>query len=54
MRGNDQDREAEAPETSLPEVPAELLPEVQILAWRGRGNVIAAAEVLILNLLERA
>lgn len=54
LRGNDQDREAKAPETSLPEVPAELLPEVQILPWRGRGNVIAAAGTLLIDLLEQA
>ncbi|MCJ2069743.1 hypothetical protein MKK75_13245 [Methylobacterium sp. J-030] len=54
MRGNDQDREAEAPETALPEVAAEPMPEADILPWRGRGNVIAAAGALLLDLLERA
>lgn len=54
MRGNDQDREAEAPEITLPEVAAELPPEANILPWRGRGNVIAAAGTLIIDLLERA
>ena len=54
LRGNDQDRETEAPEIALPEVAAERLPEAQILAWRGRGNVIAAAGALLLDLLERA
>ncbi|MCJ2086225.1 hypothetical protein MKK88_09485 [Methylobacterium sp. E-005] len=54
LRGNDQDREAEAPETVLPEMAAEPLPEATILPWRGRGNVIAAAGTLLLDLLERA
>ncbi|MCJ2051769.1 hypothetical protein [Methylobacterium sp. J-070] len=62
MRGNDQDRETEAPETALPEVAAEAIPEPQpepqlvaeILPWRGRGNVIAVAGTLLLDLLERA
>ena len=54
MRGNDQDREEEAAETVLPEVAAETLLEAIILPWRGRGNVIAAAGTLLLNLLERA
>ena len=49
MHGNDQDRDAEAPETVLPEVPA----GAEILPWRGRGNVIAAGVALI-DLLERA
>ena len=50
MHGNDQDRDAEAPETVLPEVPA----GAEILPWRGRGNVIAAAGVALIDLLERA
>jgi hypothetical protein len=54
LRGNDQDREAEAPETVLPEVEAQPRPEAQILPWCGRGNVIAAAGTLLLDLLERA
>ena len=54
MRGNDQDREAEAPETVLPEVLIEPQPVADILPWRGRGSVIAAAGVALLNLLERA
>ncbi|MCJ2052512.1 hypothetical protein [Methylobacterium sp. J-070] len=54
MRGGDQDIEAEAPETVLPEVAVELLPETQILPRRGRGNVIAAAGSLLIDLLERA
>jgi hypothetical protein len=28
--------------------------EAQILPWRGRGNVIAAAGSFLINLLERA
>ncbi|MCJ2102785.1 hypothetical protein [Methylobacterium sp. E-046] len=62
MRGSDRDGEAEAPETVLPEVTAETMPEPQseplpvaaILPWRGRGNVIAAAGTMLLDLLERA
>ncbi|MCJ2098004.1 hypothetical protein [Methylobacterium sp. E-046] len=62
MRGNDRDREEEAPETVLPEVAAEPMPEPQpeplltaeILPWRGRGNVIAAAGTMLLDLLEHA
>ncbi|MCJ2097455.1 hypothetical protein [Methylobacterium sp. E-046] len=54
MRGNDQDRETDAPETVLPEVATELTPGAQILPWRGRGNVIAAAGTILLDLLERA
>ncbi|MCJ2052108.1 hypothetical protein [Methylobacterium sp. J-070] len=50
MRGNDQDREAEAPETVMPEVAADPLPEAQILPWRGRGNIVAAMGVALLNL----
>ncbi|MCJ2049092.1 hypothetical protein [Methylobacterium sp. J-070] len=51
MRGNDQDREAEAPEAVLPEVAAEPVPEAEILPWRGRGNVIAALGVTILDMV---
>lgn len=54
MRGGDQDREIEAPETVLPEVMTEPLPVAEILPWRGRGNVIAAAGTMLLDLLERA
>lgn len=54
MRGGDQDCEAEAPETMLPEVQAEPITEAEILPWRGRGNVITAAGVAILDMLERA
>jgi hypothetical protein len=53
LRGNDQDREDEAPETTLLEVAAEPLPEAMILPWRGRGNVIAAAGVALIDLLDR-
>lgn len=51
MRGNDQDREAEAPETVLPAVAIEARGEAVILPWRGRGNVIAAAGVALLDLV---
>ena len=50
MRGNDQDCEAETPGPCcrlcwLVRSPWPILP------WRGRGNVIAAAGVAILNLV---
>ena len=48
MRGNDADREVEAPETVLPEVA--LVIEGEPLRWGGRGNVIAAAGTLLLDL----
>ncbi|MCJ2015854.1 hypothetical protein MKK84_00165 [Methylobacterium sp. E-065] len=54
LRGNDQDREAEASEAVLPVVPAEPEPASIVLPWRGRGNVFAAAGSLIVDLLERA
>lgn len=54
MRGGDQDQEAETPETTLPDVAAALPSEMAILPWRGRGNVLAAAGTLILDMLERA
>ncbi|WP_244492135.1 hypothetical protein [Methylobacterium sp. Leaf361] len=54
MRGGDQDREQEEPETVLPAVAAEPMAEAEILPWRGRGNVIAAAGSLLIDLLERA
>ena len=54
MRGGDQDREEATPETVLPEVPIEPQPVAEILPWRGRGNVLAAAGTTLLDLLERA
>ena len=54
MRGNDQDREEEAPETLLPDVAAGPEPEAAVLAWRGRGNIIAAVGVAVIDMLERA
>jgi hypothetical protein len=54
LRGKDQDREGVAPETVLPEVAAAPQLVVEILPWRGRGNVIAAAGSLLVDLLERA
>jgi hypothetical protein len=55
LRGNDQGREAEAPETPLPAVASEApVIHVEPLRWGGRGNVIAAAGVAIVDLLERA
>jgi len=50
LRGTDQDREAEVPEPVLPEVAVEPIG----LPWRDRGNVIAAAGSLLIELLERA
>ncbi len=59
LRGNDQDREAEAPETLLPEVAAEtqqpeIPPKAIVLPWRRCGNVIASAGTFLVELLERA
>ena len=51
MCGNDRDREAEAPEAMLPAVAIEARGEAVILPWRGRGNVIAAAGVALLDLV---
>ena len=50
MRGNDRDREAEAPETVLPEVAAAQRDAI-ILPWCGRGNVIAAVGVALLDMV---
>ena len=47
LRGNDADREIEAPEVVLREMAVEAV----VLPWRGRGNVIAAAGVLLVDLL---
>jgi hypothetical protein len=54
MRGGDQDREEATPETVLPEVTIEPQPVAEILPWRGRGNVLAAAGMILPDLLERA
>ena len=45
LRGNDADRESEAAETALPEVAIEPLP------WGGNGNVVAAAGVMLLEMV---
>ncbi|MCJ2137271.1 hypothetical protein MKK69_25040 [Methylobacterium sp. J-026] len=50
IRGGDQDREVEAPEDVLSEVAAEPSSREIALPWQGRGNVIAAAGVVLLNL----
>ncbi|TXN00471.1 hypothetical protein FV242_21770 [Methylobacterium sp. WL64] len=50
MRGSDQDREAETLETVLPEVVVEMPVKASVLPWRGRGNIIAAAGVALLDL----
>ena len=52
LRGNDQDREAEVAEAVLQEVEIEH-PEAVVLPWRGRGNVIAAAGVLFVDMVVR-
>ncbi|WCS28886.1 hypothetical protein LOK46_32360 (plasmid) [Methylobacterium sp. NMS14P] len=55
MRGGDQDREAEAPEVTLPEVPADaIVIHVPPMRWGGRGNVLAAAGITLLNLVGRS
>ncbi|MBN4098596.1 MULTISPECIES: hypothetical protein [Methylobacterium] len=54
MRGGDRDGEADTPETVLPKVPVDPQPVAEILPWRGRGNVIAAAGSFLVDLLERA
>ena len=54
MRGGDRDGEVDAPETVLLEMADEQQPVAEILPWRGRGNVIAAAGVAIIDLLEQA
>ena len=51
MRGGDRDGEVDAPETVLPEVVAETLPETIVLPWYGRGNVIAAVGVALLDMV---
>ena len=51
MRGGDQDREAETPQTTLPEVAATPVIKAEIPPWRGRGNVIAAAGTLLVDLI---
>lgn len=45
LRGGDADGEAEAAETVLPEVAIEALP------WGGNGNVVAAAGVMLLEMV---
>ncbi|TXM64443.1 hypothetical protein FV226_26495 [Methylobacterium sp. WL12] len=49
MRGNDADQEAEVSETVLPEVVIPFVP----LPWGGRGNIISAAGVALLEMVER-
>ena len=51
MRGSDRDGEPDALETMLPEVPIEMAPEAIVIPWRGRGNIIAAAGVALLDLV---
>ena len=56
-RGNDGDREAEAPEIALPEVvivspvPKLRLVQTERLPWGGEGNVVAFAGVALLALV---
>ncbi|MGU3330360.1 hypothetical protein ACLBXB_25885 [Methylobacterium mesophilicum] len=51
MRGNDADREAKALETVLPEVAAEPQLKAIVLPWCGRGNVIVAVGVVLLDMV---
>jgi hypothetical protein len=51
MPGGDDDRETEAPEAALPNVTIEPAAEAVILPWRGRGNVIAAFSVALLDMV---
>ncbi|WP_267359796.1 MULTISPECIES: hypothetical protein [unclassified Methylobacterium] len=56
MRGSDRDGEVEAPETVLPVVavvPAEPMLEAIVILWRGRGNVIAAAGLMLVDMVVR-
>ena len=59
MRGNDADREAEAPEILLPVVRISPVPRfrpvdfAEPLAWGGNGNVVAAAGVALLDMVAR-
>ncbi|WP_267427982.1 hypothetical protein [Methylobacterium sp. GC_Met_2] len=50
MRGSDRDGEVEAPKIVLPEVLIDPRPVAEILPWHGRGNVIAAAAIVMLKL----
>ncbi|TXN40697.1 hypothetical protein FV227_14170 [Methylobacterium sp. WL119] len=52
LRGNDGDREAEAPETVLPVVVAEpaMIP-FAALPWGGRGNILTVAGVALLDMV---
>ena len=52
--GNGEVHEAGAPEAVLSEVAIAPVIEAEILPWRGRGNVIAAAGSFLVDLLERA
>ena len=51
MRGGDQDREEEALEIVLPEMPRESVSQPSILPWIGRGNVLTACGTLLLDLV---
>ena len=51
MRGSNRDGEAEAPEIVVPEVTAAAQPASVVIPWRGRGNIIAAAGVALLDLV---
>ncbi|MCJ2074095.1 hypothetical protein MKK68_00260 [Methylobacterium sp. E-016] len=50
MRGNDADRKVEAPEIVLPGAAVIPFPP---LPWGGRGNVVAAAGVALLDMVGR-
>jgi hypothetical protein len=49
--GSQVNRETEAPEAALPEVAIEPAAIAAILPWRGRGNVIAAVSVALLDMV---
>lgn len=50
---NDRCRKVEAPEAVLPEVAAEPQLMVDLLLWRGRGSIIAASGVMLVDLVVR-
>jgi hypothetical protein len=52
LRNNDSDREAEESEIAAPEVTApHAVSMLAALPWGGRGNVIAAAGVVLLDMV---
>ncbi|WP_187274819.1 MULTISPECIES: hypothetical protein [unclassified Methylobacterium] len=52
LHGNERDREAGAPETVLPIVTAkDAVTSPAPLAWGGRGNIVSAAGVVLLEMV---